>query len=159
MRIFISFLFLRLYFASFVYVLMHGLRRLELAGATCSQGRVRNDSAEAAQDRRPHEGHRAQGLAVNVRGLAPCGNLRKGTEQPAYAPVLADTLGEKLNIANRSSINHRSEKLAPARPEKARKLPGKHLSGVVHHRMMLLKTTASRIKSSTTSSQAVPQPR
>ena len=62
------------------------------------QGTVRHDSAETAEDRRPREGHRAQGPAVVVRGLPPCGHLGKGPEESTYAPAMAGTRGEKLIV-------------------------------------------------------------
>ena len=41
---------MRLYFASFAYVLMHALRRLGLGGHGACAGAVRDDSREGAQD-------------------------------------------------------------------------------------------------------------
>ena len=54
---------LRLYFASFAYVLMHGLRRLGLQGIKLARA-VDHDPAEAAEDRCSPEDHGAQALVV-----------------------------------------------------------------------------------------------
>ena len=57
---------LRLYFASFAYVLMHALRRLGLAGDGACARAVRDDSREGAQDWSADTGERSQGVVVDV---------------------------------------------------------------------------------------------
>ena len=73
---------LRLYFASFACVLMHGLRRL-------GQGPVHHDSGEGTEDRGAREGQCAQGLVVVLRSLPPCTDLSADLGPSAYAPALA----------------------------------------------------------------------
>ena len=53
------------------------------------QGPVHHDPAEITQDRRTPEDHRAQGLAVVLRGLSLCGGLRTNPRQSAKASAVA----------------------------------------------------------------------
>ena len=124
------------------------------------QGPVRHDPAETAQDRRPRAGLRAQGPAVYLRGLAPCGALRKGSGQPAYAPALAGGRVEKPGVESKRHGLPQRETCACASagtPRKPSKSTKKRRSGAVRHRIMPTKKAASRIKPSTTSYQAVPK--
>jgi hypothetical protein len=68
---------LRLYFSSFAYVLMHGLRRLGLKGTQhARKSTVHDDPAEAAEDRCPDPRHGAQGLALVLRSVSLRQRLR-----------------------------------------------------------------------------------
>ena len=55
---------LRLYFSSFAYVLLHGLRRLGADWYGVRQGPEHDDPPEAAENRCPPAPDSAQGLAV-----------------------------------------------------------------------------------------------
>ena len=69
---------LRLYFASFAYVLMHALRRLGLVGTGACTRAVRDDSREGAQDWSAHSGQRSQGVVVDVGELSSDGVVPYG---------------------------------------------------------------------------------
>ncbi len=59
---------LRLYFSSFAYVPMHGLRRLGLAGT--AHAKEHDHPGVAVEDRCAYPDHRTQGLAVFLGGLS-----------------------------------------------------------------------------------------
>lgn len=63
---------LRLYFSSVAYVLLQMLRHLGLQGDGISQGPVRHDSPEAAEDRRPDSHQRAQGVGFLGGRISLC---------------------------------------------------------------------------------------
>ena len=68
---------MRLYFASFAYLLMHALRRLGLEGTELARA-VRDDSREGAQDWGADSGERSQGVAVDVGELSAGGVVQGG---------------------------------------------------------------------------------
>ena len=69
---------LRLYFSSFAYVLMHGLRRLGTDGHRLGPRPVLHASAEAVEDRRTNQDHGPSGVAVVLPNLSVCQDLYQG---------------------------------------------------------------------------------
>ena len=101
---------LRLHFAAFAYVLMHGLRK----------GAVRHDPGPLAEGRRPREDHRAQGLGVVLLRLPVSRGVRRHRRSAA-----GQTGPRSLHIARFPVARHPDrpapgERFAPPMPRAAR---------------------------------------
>ena len=95
---------LRLYFSTFAYQLMQGLRRLGLKGTEMRHARNRgactmsDDPLEAAENRSTDSGDGSKGVVVIGWGLSVCEDFRGGLSQ------LAEPTGNGLKRHRQASI-------------------------------------------------------
>ena len=89
---------LRLYFASFAYVLMQGPATAGTGRYRLGQGAMHHDPVAMAEACCTCTDHRAQGLAVVLRVLPPCRGLRANPGAPAHPSALASNRVKPLRM-------------------------------------------------------------
>ena len=88
---------LRLYFASFAYVLMHALRRLGTRGTRVRPCPVLDAAAEALEAGRSAQDHGPAGVAVVLAGLSLCQDLYPGCCR-TYNNILCGIRPDSLRV-------------------------------------------------------------